>query len=201
MIESIEWLRMFILHYPAIQYLVIFLGAGFGGELALLILGFLGAQGVISIYPLIILSFLGTLFSDALWFVLGRTSIIRKIIAHRYAHTTVSIINQAVHRVSRGSHLMALIIGKFLVGTRVLLIMHTSTQDIKFREFIRYDILAIFLWIIVVLPIGFLSGLGFVYFAKILKNIYLAIGFILLIILVIALVEIWLERRFTQTHH
>ncbi len=197
MTESIEWLREFILNYPALEYLVIFFGAGFGGEFALLVLGFLAAQDIISIFPLIIVGFSGTLFSDTLWFLLGRTRMVKRIISHRYANTTVAVINQAISRVSRGSHFTALIIAKFLVGTRVLLIMYVSSTNIGFRDFIRYDLVAIFLWILVVLPIGFLSGLGFTYFSQILENIYAAIGFILLIILLVIMLEIWLKKKFT----
>ncbi|TSC77633.1 MAG: hypothetical protein G01um101424_256 [Parcubacteria group bacterium Gr01-1014_24] len=198
MIESIEWLRMFILDYPSLEYIIIFFGTGFGGEFALLPLGFLAAQGVISILPLIVLSFLGTFFSDTLWFLLGRTAIVKNMISHRYANTTVSVINEAISRMSRGSHSTALIIAKFIVGTRVLLIMYVSTTNIRFQQFIRYDTVAIFLWILVVIPIGFLSGLGFTYFAEILENLYAAIGFILLVIIIIIMLEIWLKKIFTR---
>lgn len=198
MTEPIEWLRMLILNYSSLQYVIVFLGAGFGGELGLLALGFFAAQNIISIFPLIILSFLGTFFSDALWFFLGRTGTMKSMISHRYANTTVSIINEAVGRVSRGNHLLALIIAKFLVGTRVLLIMYVSMTNIGFQQFMRYDIIAIFIWVLVVIPIGFLSGLGFTYLAEILENLYAAVGFILLVIVIIIMLEIWLKRIFTR---
>ncbi|KKS04003.1 MAG: hypothetical protein UU82_C0017G0019 [Candidatus Nomurabacteria bacterium GW2011_GWC2_41_8] len=198
MLESIEWLRIFIFDYRFFEYIIIFLAAGFGGEFALLALGFLAAQGVISVFSLIIFSFLGTLFSDTLWFLLGRTATVKKMISHRYADTTVSVINEAVNRMSRGSHSTALIIAKFLVGTRVLLIMYVSTTNIRFQQFIHYDLIAIFLWILVVIPIGFLSGLGFTYFAEILENLYIATGFILLIVILIIILEIWLKKIFTN---
>ena len=122
----------------------------------------------------------------------------KKVISHRYANTTVSIINEAVGRVSRGNHLVALIIAKFLVGTRVLLIMYVSTTQISFGQFMRYDLLAILIWIIVVIPIGFLSGLGFTYLAKILNNIYAAVGFILFVIFIVIIVEVLLKKSFTR---
>jgi|SRR3989344_4229800 len=198
MTDSIEWLRQLILNHQSLEYFIIFFAAGFGGEFALLALGFLAAQGFLSTIPLIILSFLGTFFSDTLWFLLGRTKIIKNIITHRHANTTVAIITEAVHRVSRGNHLLALIIAKFLVGTRVLLIMYVSTTNIRFKQFIRSDIIAIFIWISVVIPIGFLSGFGFIYLAEILENLYVAVGFILLIIIIIIILEIWLKRIFTN---
>jgi len=195
MVESIEWLRAFIFHYPSLEYIVILLGAGFGGELALFILGFLAAQNVISVSSLIIFSFLGTFFSDTIWFLLGRTAIVKNVIAHRYAHTTISIINETMQRVSKSNHLIALIIAKFLIGTRVLLIMYIGAKNIQFQKFIRYNALAIFLWLVVIIPIGFLSGFGFAYLAEIWENLYVAIGFILLIVVLLIVFEIWLKNR------
>ncbi|MEK7219113.1 MAG: VTT domain-containing protein [Patescibacteria group bacterium] len=198
MIESIEWLRLFIAHYPYLEYLVIFLGAAFGGELVLLALGFLAAHNIVSVLPLIIFSFLGTFFSDTLWFFLGRTAIVKRMVMHRYANTTISVINKAIERVSKGSNLIALIIAKFLVGTRILLMMYVGTKIVKFKNFIYYDMIAISLWLVVVIPIGFISGLGFTYLASILENIYAAVGFILLIIFLAIMLEIWLKNRFTK---
>jgi membrane protein DedA with SNARE-associated domain len=198
MLGPIEWLRTLIIHYPSFEYIIIFFGAGFGGELGLLALGFLAAQNIISIFPLVILSFLGTSFTDTLWFTLGSTKMIKGAISHRYANTTISVINEALGRFSRGNHLMALIVAKFIVGTRVLLIMYVSSTGIGFKNFIRYDIFAIIIWLVVLLPIGFLAGLGYTYLAQILQNIYAATGFILLVILVVFMLQIWLKRKLTK---
>ncbi len=198
MVASIEWLRLFISHYHYLEYFAVFLGAAFGGELALFAFGFLAAHNVISIYFFIIFGFLGTLSSDSLWFFLGRTDLVKKIVTHRYAHSTIAVIDKAVNRVSRGNNLTALIIAKFLIGTRALFIMHFSTKAIHFKKFIHYDSIAILSWFAVIIPIGFLSGLGFVYFSSIVKNVYIAVGFILLIIFIAILLEIWLEKKFTH---
>lgn len=198
MIASIEWLRLFIDQYSYFEYLIIFLGAGFGGELVLFALGFLAAHQVISIYYLVVLGFFGILFSDTCWFLFGRTKIVQKIVTHRYAHSTILVINKVVDRVSKGNDLMALIIAKFLIGTRILLIMHFGSKFVSFKKFIHYDSIAVFLWLLVIISIGFISGLGFVYFAKILENIYFAVGFILLIIFLAIMLEIWLQKRFTE---
>lgn len=199
MVEPIVWLRVFIDNYNYLEYLIIFLGVAFGGELILLALGFLAAHNVIAVLPLIIFSFLGTLSSDVLWFFLGRTAFIRKLIAHRYANNTVSVINETIKRISKDDDLTTLIIAKFLVGTRVLLIMFIGTKVIKFKDFFRYDILAVCSWISIIIPIGFISGLGFTYFSSILENIYAAIGFVLLIILLAIMFQIWFKRRFTES--
>jgi len=198
MAQSVEWFSAVILGYPLLQYLIIFFGAAFGGELALFALGFLAAQGVLHLFPLIVFSFLGTFSSDTLWFFLGRTVIFSRIISHRYAHKTVSVVAQAVERMSRGDRLWALIFAKFLVGTRVVLIMYVSKTELGLKKFLNYDAIAVLFWLAVVIPIGFISGLGFSYLAEIFHNLYVAIGFILLVVFIIVIIEVWIEKKFIK---
>lgn len=198
MIDWIEWLRVFIFHYASLEYLIIFLGVSFAGEVAILPLGFLAAQGTVSIFALLIFGLMGTLFSDVLWFFLAKTTIVKKMISHHYANKTISVVHQAINRISKGNYLATLILAKFVVGTRILLIMYISTTDIGFKRFVRYNVIAIFLWLVIVASIGFISGLGFTYFAEILENMYAAIGFVLLVVILITILHIWLKKRFTD---
>lgn len=197
MVESMEWLRMLIIQYPSFQYLLIFLGTALGGELALFVLGFFVAQGVLSIFPVVLLSFPGSFLPNILWFLLGKTSTIEKIASHRHTNSTFLIITEAVYRVSRGSHLLALILIKFLVGTPVLLIMYTHKTSMTFRYFIRYQSVAIFISMLIIIFVGYISGRGFLYLTEISQNLYTALGFLLFIAFIIVIFQIWLEKKFS----
>ena len=179
-------------------YLIVFLGAAFGGEVALFTVAFLAARGVLSLFPSLIFSFLGAFSADLLWFSLGRTAISEKIISHRLASPVISVVAEAIKRVSRGSRLRALIFAKFLVGTRIVIIMFMSRTDLELKKFIRYDALAVFFWFLVVFPVGFISGLGFSYLAEVFHNLYIAIGFILLILFIAVIIQVWLEKAFIK---
>ena len=198
MIDSVEWLRVFITNYPILQYLVIFLGAAFGGEVAMIALSFLAAQKIFPFWPFFILSFVGVISSDTLWFFMGRTKIAEKIFSHRYANDTVFLITEAIRKISRGNHLLALIFTKFLIGTRVVLIFYISRTKMVFENFFYYDLVAILVWLAVLIPIGFLSGLGFTYISGILESIYAGIGFVLLVLIIVVIMQIWLKRVFTK---
>lgn len=198
MVESIEWFSVLILSYPLLQYFIVFLGAAFGGEIALFAFGFLAAGGILNIYSVIMFSFLGTLSSDILWFLLGRTVFFGKMISHRYANATVAVIAQALDQASKGNRLIALILAKFLVGTRIVVIMYISKNNLKLRHFVRHDAIAVLVWLLAVIPIGLFSGFGFVYISRVLKNIYAGIGFAILGLLVIIISQIWLKRSFTK---
>lgn len=198
MTESIEWLRILILNYPSFQYSIIFFATALGGELALFALAFFAAQGVFSLFPLIVFSFLGAFSPNILWFFLGRTATVGRIISHRYTNTTTSIIVQAITRVSRGNHLVAIIITKFIIGTPLILAMYVNKTAITFKKFLYYESVAIFLSLLIVIPIGFISGLGFTYFAQNLNNLYVAFGFVLLIVIMIIIFQVWLEKMFIK---
>ena len=131
MLEAIEWLRMFIFTYPSLGYVIIFFGAAFGGEMAMIALAFLAAQGVFSLYPLFVISFFGTISSDILYFLIGRTKIANQFFSHRYANHTVNLITEAVHKMSKGSHFIALLLANFMIASRIILIIYVSKTNIK----------------------------------------------------------------------
>ncbi len=198
MTESMEWLRIFILNHRSLEYIIIFGGAVIGGEFALFVLGFFSAQGILPIFSVVILSFFASFVPNILWFLLGRTNTIGKITSHRYASNTVSMITEAVVRMSGGSHFIGLIFIKFLVGTPFLLTMYINKTSLRFWYFLVYETPAIILSLLVLLPIGFLSGLGFIYFADIFNNLYVGLGFILLIVLLIVMAQLWIKKKFTN---
>ncbi len=198
MVESIEWLRAFILNYPSFEYIIVFLGAVLGGEPALFLLGFLAAQGVVSVIAIVVLSYVGAFIPNAIWYFLGNTHMIQRLSSHRYTTHTVSVITEAVERASRGSHLLALIIIKFLVGTPVLLVMYTSKTKLSIKEFFYYQSVATLLSVMVIMPAGYLSGRGFTYFTQVFENVYAAIGFILAILIILMAIQVWFEKRFTK---
>ena len=125
MIEAIEWLRLLITNHASLEYVIIFLGAAFGGEVAMVALGFLAAQGVLSLYLLFIISFFGTLSSDILYFFIGRTKIASRFFAHRYTNGTINLITEAVRKLSKGSHFAALLLANFMIASRIILIMYS----------------------------------------------------------------------------
>lgn len=192
------WLQTLIIQYPTLQYLVIFLGAAFGGEVAMITLSFMAAQGLFPLHTLFIVSFFGTMSSDILYFLMARTALANRLFSHRYTNHTVNMITEAVRKVSRGSHFTALLLANFMIASRIILIMYVSKTKLKFSRFLYYESVSLILWLLVLISIGFLAGLGFTYISGLLENIYAGIGFLLLILLVVVAVQLWLKRHFTK---
>ena len=198
MVESIEWLRLLIVDHRSLEYIIIFFGAGFRGEVAIIAFGFLAAQGVFPLHLLFVVSFFGTLSSDLLYFSIGRTKIAGKFFSHRFTNSTINLITEAVRKVSRGSHFVALLLANFMIASRIILIMYVSKTDIKFGRFIYYESISLILWLLVITAIGFFSGIGFTYYSNILENIYAGIGYILLMFILIIIFQLWIKRIFTK---
>lgn len=198
MIHSVEWLRLFILDYPSFQYALIFIGVMAGGEIVLLGLAFLAAQNLVPLPTLFIFSFLGTLSSDSIWFLLGNSKLAQKVFTSRSLGATVGVITSAIERMSRHNNFIKLILCKFMVGTRILILVYMRRNNLSFNRFIKFNIFAVLLWLLVIIPIGFLSGLGFTYLAEIFQNLYVGVGFLLLIIIVIIIFQSWLKKKFLE---
>lgn len=196
--DFVDWVRVLLDNYPTFEYLIIFFAAGFGGELAIITLGFLSAQGVFPLASFASVAFLGTLSADMLWFWMGKTVIVNKILSHKYTNSTVVLISEAIKKVSGGNHLLAMIFAKFLVGTRAVLIMYVAKTGISFKKFVLYNGISVLIWLSVVIPIGYVSGLGFTYLSQIFENIYAGIGFVLLIALGLVFLQIGLKKYFTK---
>ena len=198
MIEHIEWLRYLILEHESLEYLIIFLGSTFGGEPALYILGFLAAQDVVQPISILIFGFIGTFIPNILWFILGNTEMANRIIQNRYAKATINLMTHAVRKISRRNHFVALTIIKFLVGTPFVLMIYINKTNLSFSRFMYYEAGALLISMLVIVPIGFFSGLGFNYFSDIFNSIYAAIGFLFLIVVIVIVVQAWFEKKFAE---
>lgn len=198
MLNSAAWVHTIFINYPFFKYLIVFLGTALGGEIFLITFAFLSAQGLMSLFALVPLSFFGTYFSDLVWFLLGRTPTLEKAFEHRYASPTVFLITETIGRISRGSHFWALVFAKFLFGTRIVTIVYVSKTQLALKKFLHYNAFAVLLWVAVVIPIGYASGLGLTYISHFFENVYATIGYILLIVVIIILLQIWLKRTFTK---
>ncbi len=198
MIESIEWLRVFILDHRSFEYIIILLGATIGGKLALFSLGFLAGQHVLSVFSVIVLGFAGVLLSNMFWFFVARTKIVNKIIASRYTDKTTSIITEALVKLSRNKYLVALTMIEFSVGTPIILTTYISKVAISFKRFVFYQSIVISFSLLIIIPFGFASGLGFTYLTSLFNNLYTTISFILIIIIIIVIIQTWLKNRITE---
>lgn len=182
MFHSVESLRILFSEYAVLKYFVVFLGTALGGEFFLITFSFFAAQGLVSLYALVPLAFLGTYCADLTWFLLARTKRLEQIFEHKYASPAVYVITGVIRRVSHGSHFLALVFAKFLWGTRIITIIYVSKTKVTLKKFLHFNSYAVLLWIAVVIPMGYASGLGYTYVGHVFKSIYASFSFLLLVV-------------------
>lgn len=197
MLEFVQGLTMLVSDSLLLKFFLVLLGVGLGGEVILIPFAFLSAQGFVSWPILGMAGFLGTYATDTFWFFVGRGVRFGKILEHRFAQNTVSVIHDTVERLSRGSPMLSLIFAKFIFGTRILTILHVSRKNVSTQKFLYYNAVAVLLWIFVIIPIGYASGLGFTYVASVFQNIYATLGFIALVVVFIVMLQVWIKKFFT----
>lgn len=193
--EQFEWIRSFLMAYPYLQYAVIFLTTGFGGELGIFALAFLAAHNVIPWPAIFIFGTLGTFATDSMWFLLGATKPVQRMLSHKYASPTVELVTEALQKISRRNNRTALILVKFLIGTRVALFFLVSRMYTSYWRFAEDNIVAVLVWILIMMPVGYFAGIGFSYLSTTLNNIYAGIGFTLLVILGVVMAQIYIKKR------
>ncbi|MDO8572326.1 MAG: hypothetical protein Q7S11_00985 [bacterium] len=193
--DSFYWLQTVFTTYPSLSYVIPFFGAALGGEWVIISVAALSAQGAMPIHIVFFASYAGTVTSDFIWFSLGKTKFLSGFITHRYTQTTVNAVAGSLNKISKGSHLSALIVTKFLYGTRIIILLYMSQINLPLKEFMRHNMVATFIWLTVVTVIGFLAGKGLTYLLKIFENITIALGIILLIVLSFFMIQLWFNKR------
>lgn len=176
------------------QLPAIFFGAFFFGEAVIINAAFLAGQGIWSLWYVFILSYLGTLVADTLWFLLGKTlfklSSKIQISEHRYK----PFLNYLESFIGHRTFLLLLII-KFLYGTRVLTIIYLSVRRVSFWPFMLYNSISTFLWLVIMVGIGWLAGKSIGNYISLVDNLGYLMVVILMVFLLIKVLNLWIRKK------
>ncbi len=153
----INFILQFFAVYPAI---ICFLGGIFGGEETIFILSILAVQNNINFLIIIFFSYLGILVSDIIWFFLGRTKLFNWLIKRKIFSKVYYHFDKTLDKVTKGNDFKALLFTKFLYGLRIITIMYLARERMKFKQFLKYSLIIVGIWTIVVCSLGFAAGQG-----------------------------------------
>lgn len=146
-------------------YFIIFFGTLLGGEVVILIASFLAFLGFFNIYLVLLISTIGIIISDSFWYWLGwnskdfinRSNFLFRLV--RYPNYLLE--NHFNHRIGK-----LLILSKFIYGTRTATLVASGYQRLPYRRFIYYNLISIFLWISIVVTLGYLMGFSWHYLER-----------------------------------
>lgn len=187
----IESITAFLTVY---QLTSIFLGAFFFGDSVILTGSYLAGQLSWSPVPLFLAALAGTLISDTLWFFFG------KYFAGRFSEVKFlkkerEKMSGFIARLVGEKPLTALVLVKFLYGSRVAMILYAAASGISFWTFSIFNGIGAIVWLLVFIPLGYLAGKGVGHAAPVLEALPAAAVVLVGSFIVFRIVTIWMEKR------
>lgn len=168
--------------------LITFFMSVLGGDTFVILLAFLSGSNMISLYIVFIFSILGFIISDTFWFLISKSQKLDNLTIKFRKAKFNSRLRRLINKISDMRSFKLLFYSKFIYGTRVATIFYIGKKDISLIKFELYTILTNFLWISIIVLIGYLAGKGVSYFVYIFENFTsFFIGFSLFIILILVL--------------
>lgn len=138
---------------------VVFVGTFFLGESVVLAASALAAQGVWSVIAVAGWAFAGTVISDTVWLRSAAMGLGR----WRSDPDGSGKLAKTTDRLDRltGQHPhRALVIVKFLYGTRIASLVYMAVRNVPTRRFVAFDAIGTAIWLAVIIPIGWAIGRG-----------------------------------------
>lgn len=173
-------------------YLVSFL-FGVLSEEALLLLAIFAGQSRDSLLVVFIFGFLGIITHDLIFFFISKTNIIRKTGKKIKEENLFSFVS----KIGEKKKFIALIVSKFIYGTRVPMVLYTGQRK-KLYDFIVMDSSAVFIWCSIMIPLGWFAGRGFAEVMEIVKGVEKAIGIIILFIILIYVINHFARKYYLR---
>lgn len=183
-----EIIELIILRLFEHFYTVSFL-SGFFGEEAVLFLTFLASQSMERGEIIFMLAPLGILCIDIIYFTIGRFGWAKK-------SKKKSILNKQaenpswVSKLAEKSTFLTLAITKFVFGTRVAFMIYLGAKKkVSYRKIILYELIAIYIWAIVMIPLAWLAGQGFTKGLDLVKDFSTIVGVAVLFVLAVYIID------------
>lgn len=186
--------------YSILQFygpVMIFAGSVLFGESIILTASVLSAQGLWSPFLVFLLAFLGTIISDGMWFFFGNRFMVWRMKRKKQKKEETNMLS-FVEKISHQKPFYVLLFIKFLYGTRILTILYLAHRKISFTKFLLFDALGTIIWLIVLIPIGLLTGKGVLNLTQGVRTFEYIITTIAVLIIFYRLVLLWINKKFMK---
>ncbi len=179
------------------SFLLPFLGAFFGGEETIILISMLSATGAIGFQEVLFFVFLGTMLSDACWFLIGRRFLVylgkRPRMNERF-----TMIAAFINRLTGRSHMLAMLVTKFLYGTRIIMLFYLGREKLSFPRFLSYNAVVTAIWTLAICWIGWLAGRGVINIIDTFDSVSYGLGFAVLAGIAFYSIRIWLNHTIIE---
>lgn len=191
-----EVLALFFTH----TYLISFL-AGFLSEDLLLLLAIASGGSRLDFFALCIFGFIGVVIHDTVIYVFAHIPLLKRWIMRMEQKESHKPLVRFIERLGRGDYVIPLCISKFIYGTRVALILYFGHKEKRFWRFFCVNTFAVFLWFLVMMPIGWLAGRGFTQVLGVVRGVEKALGMFVVFIVLAVILNAFFKRVLLKIRH
>jgi membrane protein DedA with SNARE-associated domain len=178
----------------AYQLPTVFAGAFFFGDSVILTSAYVAGQLSWSPLPLFAAAFFGTILSDTLWYLFGAKGLAR-FSGIRFFKKERAKMSGFVQRLVGERPLAALIMVKFLYGSRIAMILYVASRGMPLARFTLFNAIGAVIWLLVFIPLGYLAGMGIGQAFPYVNVIPTAIVVLIISVIVFRVITIWMEKK------
>ena len=154
--HTVNLLIRLVEHHQILAYGIIFLGLIFEGELIVISVGILAHLGALNIYFSLIFIILGAMSKTFLGYALGEL-LHRKFNNHRFFMYIQKRVNNALPRFKLRPF-WSIFVSNFIMGMNYLVIIFCGYEKMNYKQFLKAEISAKFVWAPVLLSLGYFFG-------------------------------------------
>lgn len=178
------------------QFIFILVGSFLFGETIIITAAFLSTKMGWSPLSVFLLSFLGTITSDVCWFILGKyfSDSVKdsKFWKNKYPKKRTLVKGIVVNPK------IALFYYKFLYGFRVLSIFYVADMGMTTADFVLFNSLGTFIWLIIIISIGWFAGKGILNVLPYVSSIEYYIFIVVLLLIAMRILASWVGRKIVK---
>jgi len=173
----------------------VFIGSFLFGETVIITAATLAVNFGWSFFNIFWVALLGTIISDVMWFYLGGI-VLRRLSRWETYKKKHEKTMQALNKRTGEKPFLALLYIKFLYGTRVITIFYLSLRRVSIKSFILFDTIGSAIWLLVIMSLGWLAGLGIINLLPELNRLGYFLVAILAVIIITKLITLWSKKKF-----
>jgi membrane protein DedA with SNARE-associated domain len=174
-----------------------FFASLFFGEEIILIFSFLSANGYLPLWKVFVFCFLGRIFSDFFFFSLGKFKIVH-ILKKYQNHNLYADVEKVFSKMHRKNLFVTLLYTKVMIGMRIAIMFYIGSKSASLKKILINDAAAIFVWLIVLLPLGWFAGSSFKFILDVFNDIKLTIFFLIMLVIFGVLINGYIRRKIIQ---
>ncbi len=174
----------------------VFAGAFFFGDSVILTAAYLAGQLQWPVMPVYLAAFAGTAVADTMWFFCG-VVFTRHFSSMQFMRKERDKASVLLRKLTGENPALALILIKFLYGSRIAMILYVAARGLSFRTFTIYNSIGIFIWLSIFFPIGYFAGRGISTNFPIMSAVEATVVVLVVSFVLMRIFTLWLTKKVT----